>query len=67
MEMITVEKDILKDLVSDSLRYRALVEGGVDNWEWYSESLSNFLQNIGYNDFEEFADICIEDYKKEVM
>ena len=33
----------LRELVHDSLKLIALENGGVDNWEWYSESLHEFL------------------------
>jgi hypothetical protein len=31
----------LSSLIEDSLELRALENGGVDNWVWYSESLSD--------------------------
>lgn len=31
----------LSSLIEDRLELRALRDGGVDNWEWYSESLSD--------------------------
>lgn len=31
----------LSSLIEDNLELRALENGGVDNWVWYSESLSD--------------------------
>jgi len=33
-----------KSLLRDSAILRALEAGGVDNWEWYGESLSSFWE-----------------------
>lgn len=32
-----------KNIYRGYLKYLALQSGGVDNWEWYSESFGNFL------------------------
>ena len=34
-----------KNIYRGYLKYLALQNGGVDNWEWYGESLGYFLQN----------------------
>lgn len=34
-----------KDIYRGYLKYLALQNGGVDNWEWYSESLNYFLRD----------------------
>lgn len=34
-----------KNIYRGYLKYLALQSGGVDNWEWYSESLSDFLRD----------------------
>lgn len=33
-----------KSIYRGYLKYLALQSGGVDNWEWYGESLGNFLK-----------------------
>ena len=38
-----VEENELKNLVEDALILRALQWGGVDNWEWYGESIQDFI------------------------
>lgn len=34
-----------KNIYCDYLKYLALQNGGVDNWEWYDESLNYFLRD----------------------
>ena len=41
-ETITITKKELNSLQRDSRKLAALEAGGVDNWEWYSESLEEF-------------------------
>lgn len=53
---ILVEREKLISLISDSLKLQALENGGVDNWEWYGESLTNFLDEEDADDFDEIAE-----------
>lgn len=39
---MTIPKSEYDSLVRSSRMLAALEAGGVDNWEWYSESLSEF-------------------------
>lgn len=34
------------ELIKDQAFLSALEQGGVDNWEWYSESLLNFAEDL---------------------
>ena len=43
METVTISKQEYKELLVDSLILSGLENGGVDNWEWYSESINDFL------------------------
>lgn len=45
-----VSESKLKELIYDSLRWNALENGGVDNWDWYGASLTDYLH--GYNETE---------------
>lgn len=49
IEYVTITKQEYDSLVNDKRWRLALESGGVDNWEWYSES----LQEGGYWDDEE--------------
>lgn len=41
-----IEEQQLKWLIEDALLYEALSSNGVDNWEWCSESVSNYIETI---------------------
>ena len=49
------EKEYRK-LLEDSLRLTALESGGVDNWEWYGESIHDFLEAEEVESFSEIVD-----------
>ena len=51
-----IPKDELEDILCDAYRFRALDCGGVDNWEWYSESIHNFCHEDCTNSIEELVD-----------
>ena len=68
-----VPKNELASLLYDSLKLQALESGGVDNWSWYYESISDFVNEAktDYNvpeDDEDFdlgcmAEVDVEGYK----
>lgn len=60
---INISIDVFKDLIRDAYKFRALDEGGVDNWAWYDEALSNGLEKYNIDDYDELAEEII---KKEV-
>lgn len=43
MKYYLIEESRLKQLLESEARLDALEQGGVDNWEWYGESLSQYL------------------------
>ena len=40
-----ISREELLDLLEAQYRLAALERGGVDNWSWYGESLSDFLKD----------------------
>lgn len=48
-----VPESILRQLIEHSFRYCALEDGGVDNWEGYSQSIKEYLNYSGYTYQEE--------------
>lgn len=38
-ELVTITKEEYDRLIDDSFKLSCLDSGGVDNWEWYHESL----------------------------
>lgn len=57
---VKITKRYLKDLERAQAKLQALEAGGVDNWEWYSESLKGFRQ-------EEETEALIESYVVEIL
>lgn len=43
---ILISEEKLKELLTTQIKYDALVQGGVDNWGWYSESIQNFAEDL---------------------
>jgi hypothetical protein len=57
------EKDLYK-MIKDQLVLSALESGGVDNWEWYSASISDLVEDYAnhyniINDDVSISDIAI--------
>lgn len=54
---VKISIDELADLIADSKTFKALDCGGVDNWEWYGESLADYVaEDEKYEDFSEYVD-----------
>jgi hypothetical protein len=49
METVTITKKEYSDLLKSQKKLEALESGGVDNWEWYDQS----LQDAGFYDEDE--------------
>ena len=41
---VKITEEEYKDLLINSLELQYLLIGGVDNWEWYGESLEGFSE-----------------------
>lgn len=48
--------EYFKSLVFEANCYRALDRGGVDNWNWYSESYGDYCDEHGADSIDEVAD-----------
>ena len=64
-----ISEELLVELMKDSLILAALEGGGVDNWEWYSESCNDFLNEYfnGIEDFEELAKQQLKESDLEII
>ena len=56
MKYYVIDETVLKDLLINDLKFTALENGGVDNWEWYGESINDFLKEQKAKNFEELAE-----------
>ena len=59
-----ISKEELLSLIEDSLTLTALESGGVDNWEWYGESIHEFLKTESVDNIEELAVKDLIHYKE---
>lgn len=50
------DTDYFKALVFKANCYRALDQGGVDNWNWYGQSYKDYCNYLGANSIDEIAD-----------
>lgn len=41
-----ISESELRDLLTNTYKLMALESGGVDNWEWYGESIHDFLNRF---------------------
>ena len=64
---VKIEQRKLLDLLEAYFKLAALESGGVDNWEWYGDSLCQYLQedemNKAQDDDYDFRDMA-ENYMK---
>ena len=44
MKYYKITEDELLNFIESDMRLCALINGGVDNWEWYGISLDNFIE-----------------------
>lgn len=61
-DLVLVDRKELYCLVAAYLELTALEDGGVDSWEWCSESLNQMLDERGFEDFDEMAAADINNY-----
>lgn len=61
-----VSESELRELIHDSMIFCALQNGGVDNWEWYSASIHDFLKANGNPGEDEYdlAEKELENYEE---
>lgn len=60
MRTVTISMQEYQDLLIDSEKLSRLKAGGVDNWEWYGESLN------GFSDDDETMEDWIKNMKEEI-
>ena len=62
MEAVIIPKNEFASLLRDSDKLRRLEYGGVDNWEWYGESLysdeDSFYEEIQDMSDDDLIDFC---------
>ena len=62
MEAIIIPKNEFADLLRDSDKLNRLECGGVDNWDWYDESLNNDNEDPSYEKIQDMSDNDLIDF-----
>ena len=62
MEAIIIPKNEFVDLLRDSDKLNRLECGGVDNWDWYDESLNNDNEDPSYEKIQDMSDNDLIDF-----
>jgi len=59
--MKLISKEELADLIRDSIKLSYLEAGGVDNWTWYDEALTEYNEADLDNDIltDKYKDLCV--------
>ena len=60
---ILISKEKLADYINGYLQLMALEQGGVDNWSWCGESIRDFLDRHGADDFDEIVEEELRQYE----
>ena len=61
MEAIIIPKNEFANLLRDSDKLSRLEHGGVDNWDWYDESLNND-EDLSYEKIQDMSDNDLIDF-----
>lgn len=52
-EQVTISKKEYESLKEDAYKLQCLESGGVDNWDWYHESLKDYYKQYHPDDEDE--------------
>jgi hypothetical protein len=55
-EFVVITRKKYTDLVRRSDMLQGLESGGVDNWQWYSESLQDFFRKYYPEDYDDASE-----------
>jgi len=61
-DKVTISASEYKKMQRDIAKLNALEAGGVDNWEWYSESLSSWHKENTVDEFLDDAAVELHEY-----
>lgn len=61
-DKVTISASEYKKMMRDISKLNALESGGVENWEWYGESLSGWHKENAIDEFLDEAAVELQDY-----
>lgn len=56
-----IPENLFKELLDSYITLMALEGGGVDNWEWYGESVKDYYKELEVKNMEEAIELFIND------
>lgn len=62
--MIIISKEELRELLEAYHTLQALECGGVDNWDWCGESISDYCAEANCKDIDEIVENDLKTYKE---
>ena len=68
MKFYKLDENTLKDILASAYYFWALESGGVDNWEWFGESVQELIDGVNKENgtcHESIEDIVAADLKTE--
>ncbi len=62
-----VPENLFKELLDSYITLMALEKGGVDNWEWYGESVKDYYKELEVKNMEEAIKLFINDFELDIL
>lgn len=62
---IPVAESALRNLLESAHLYEALVQGGVEGWEWADTSITEYLDELGAESIDEFVNMDLDSFERE--
>lgn len=62
-----VPEKLFKELLDSYITLMALEKGGVDNWEWYGESVKDYYKELEVKNMEEAIELFINDLELDIL
>lgn len=57
-----ISENKLRQLLKDEIKLEALEYGGVDNWEWYGDSIQDYLKECNFEEIEDLIEKELQNY-----
>lgn len=64
MKKYIISENKLRQLLKDEIKLEALEHGGVDNWEWYGDSIQDYLKECNVEEIEDLIEKELEIYSE---
>lgn len=62
---IPIAESALRNMLESQHLYQALVQGGVESWEWGDTAITQYLDELGAESIDEFVNIDVDGFERE--